>query len=357
MNIWKLAEGYVEQTLPESELVLLKDMLATDPAFADEFHDSVNMVRALRAGGKQKQFRNMLADIHQANATAESPVKKVAKRYITLAPQYWRTGAIAAGIAILTSLSTYWLVQNNNRKIASEYSLLKRDLEQYKRSQHQLINNIKAQATTTPVAPANFTGTGFALTNDGYLVTNYHVIDGADSIYIQNRDGEYFKATVKSIDPAADIAILKVDHKHFRFSRNEVPYTFEKTKKGLGARVYTLGYPQDEIVYNEGYISSKNGYNGDSMQYMLELPANPGQSGAPVIDADGTVIGIITGKETESQGTTFAVSSKALIQLIKSLPAENRLRLPKGNKLGSLNREQQIERLEDYTCSIKVYKK
>ncbi|MCD6063748.1 MAG: trypsin-like peptidase protein [Flavipsychrobacter sp.] len=354
-NIWKLAEAYVEQTLAEAELVQLKNRLASDSAFAEEFHECVNMIRSLGSRGKQVQFRSLLADIH--GAQKQVPAKRTAKGYIMLMPEYWRTAAVAAGIAILTSLSTYWLVQNNNKKIASQYSLLKRDLEKYKRSQHQLINNIKAQAATTPTATVRYTGTGFALTNDGYLVTNYHVTEGADSIYIQNREGEYFKATVKSIDPAADIAILKVDYKNFRFSKHDVPYTFEKTKKGLGARVYTMGYPQDEIVYNEGYISSKNGFGGDSMQYMLELPANPGQSGAPVIDADGNVIAIITGKQTETEGTTYAVSSKALVQLIRNLPAESRLRLPKVNKLGGLSREQQIERLEDYTCSIKVYKK
>jgi serine protease Do len=69
------------------------------------------------------------------------------------------------------------------------------------------------------------------------------------------------------------------------------------------------------------------------------------------------VVAKITGKETESEGTTYAVSSKTLLQLIHSLPQNSRLRLPKTNKLTGLSREQQVEKLESYTCSIQVYKK
>ncbi len=151
--------------------------------------------------------------------------------------------------------------------------------------------------------------------------------------------------------------MLKVEDKNFRFGKTEVPYTFETSKRKLGTKVFTLGFPQDEIVYNQGYISSKNGFDGDSMQYRLQIPASPGHSGAPVVDEMGQVVAIITGKESETEGTTYAVGAKAIAQLLNALPKENKVRLSKANKLGRLSREQQIEKLEYYTCSIKVYKK
>ncbi len=188
-------------------------------------------------------------------------------------------------------------------------------------------------------------------------MSSYHVIAGADSVYIQNKDGEYYKADLVAFNEATDVVILKVEDSTFTFNKLDIPYTIAKSKKRLGSRVFTLGFPQDEIVYNEGYISAKNGYGGDSTQYRLDIPAGPGQSGAPVADASGNIIGIITGKETESEGTTYAVASEAILELLSTLPKENRIRISTTNRLGRMSRENQIEKLEYYTCGIKVYKK
>lgn len=354
INSWELAEAYNAGTLSAEEVHRLEARLATDPVYASEFQECLQMVRSLADSGRQKRFRNMVAAIGKEQDAADTSSWRV--RTIPLRTHYLRTAGIAAGIALLTTLSAFWIVTHSEKKRSSQYSLLKRELETIKRSQSAIIRNING-AQTTPVAPANYSGTGFALTNDGYFVTNYHVTEGADSVYIQNREGGYFKAYLVSFDAAADVALLKVDNKLFRFGKTEVPYTLASAKRLLGSRVYTLGYPQDEIVYNEGYISSKNGFLGDSIQYRLELPASPGQSGAPVLDDQGNVIGIVTGKESETEGTTYAVSTKAIHKLLASLPKDAALKLNKSNKLSKLSREQQIEKLEYYTFSVKVYKK
>lgn len=351
-TIWSLAEAYVTGTLPAAEAEALQRRLDTDTVFAAEFNECTNLLQSLNGSGSQARFKAMLKDIHE-DMTARQTIPS---RTIPLRTHYLRTAGIAACIALLTSLTTFWAVQHNNKKIASQYSLLRRDLETYKRSQSQVINSIKNQKTA-PAAQARYTGTGFAISNDGYIVTNYHVTEGADSIYIQNHEGQYLKSHLVSFDEKTDVAILKVEDKSFRFAKGDVPYTFETSKRKLGTKVFTLGFPQDEVVYNQGYISSKNGYNGDSMQYRLQIPANPGQSGAPVVGENGEIVAIITGKESETEGTTYAVNAKAVTDLIRSLPKENNIRLPKNNKLGKLTREQQIEKLEVYTCSIKVYKK
>ena len=353
-NNWQLAEAYVSGELPEAERVAVRRRMETDPVFAADFQECLNMLQSLEDSGKQKKFRNMLVDIHQDQQGQAKSSWKL--RTISLRTHYIRTGAIAAGIALLTTLSTFSIVTHSEKKRSSQFSLLKKELETIKRSHNALVRNINV-TQPTPVAPANYSGTGFALTNDGYFITNYHVTEGADSVYIQNKDGEYFKAHLISFDAKSDVALLKVDHKNFRFAKGEVPYTFASHKKTLGATVYTRGYPQDEIVYNEGYISANNGYQGDSMQYRLELPASPGQSGAPVLDANGNIIAIVTGKESESEGTTYAVSSKAINNLINNLPKDLNVRLPKSNKLNKLSREQQIGKLEYFTCAVKVYKK
>ncbi len=351
-NIWEVAEAYIAGTLSDAERSSLKDKLSSDSQFSTSFYECVNTLRSLQASGEQRRLKSMLKDIHQK----QGKTNKTEPKTITLTTHYWRTAAIAASIALITSLATYWMISNSNRKIASQYSLLKRDLEKYKRSQHRLINDI-AEEQRRPTADPRYSGTGFALSNNGYLVTNYHVTAEADSVYIQHRDGQYYKATIISAHPESDIAILKVEDEKFRFSKWSVPYMFARSKSPLGTSIYSLGYPQDEVVYNEGYISSMNGYHGDSSQYRLEIPANPGQSGAPVLDKRGNVVAIVTGKESASEGITYAVSSKTLLDLLKDLPEDAQLNLPKSNRLSRLSRERQIERLEQYTCSIKVYKK
>ncbi len=349
---WKLAEEYLEGNLSAGDLSALNLRMADDPAFAVDFQECLDMLQALKNGGRQKQFRNMLLSIQQQHATqGKNSFRQV--RTIPLRTHYLRTGAVAAAIALLTTLSTFWIVAHNESKRSSQYKLLKRELETIKRSQSALISNING-SQASPVAPANFSGSGFALTNDGYFVTNYHVTEGADSVYIQNKDGEYFKAHLVTFNEKTDVALLKVDYKNFRFSKTDIPYLLAPSKKAIGTRVFTIGYPQDDIVYNEGYISSKNGFEGDSMQYRLEMPANPGQSGAPVIDKSGNVIAIVTGKESESAGTTYAVSTRAIVDLINNSAVN--IKLPKSNKLNRLSREQQVEKLENFTCSVKVYK-
>ena len=64
----------------------------------------------------------------------------------------------------------------------------------------------------------------------------------------------------------------------------------------------------------------------------------------------------IYGKQNETEGVTYAVSSKSLHQLLQNLPKEANLKLPKANKMARLSREQQVEKLEQYTFSVKVYK-
>lgn len=351
---WILAEAQLAGKLTPEEQAALQSRMATDPAFAETYKECLNLLASVTASGKHQQMRAMLKDIHkEVVAPANAPKKD---NTIPLRLHYFRTAAVAAGIALLTSFTTYSFLNHPDKKTSSQYNVLRRELENIKRSQNQLIQHIN-QKSAAPASAVKYTGTGFAISNDGYLATNYHVAEGADSIYIQAHDGQYYKAAVIFYDVKSDIAILKVQDEDFRFGKGEVPYTFAPSKAGLGSKVFTLGFPDDEIVFNEGYISAKNGFQNDSLQYRLELPADPGQSGAPVLDNAGNVLAIVTARGNRNEGNTYAVSSKALLALVAELPKELGVHLPKVNRLSHLKREQQIKKLESYTCSVKVYKK
>ena len=365
-NIWEIAEAFVAGTMPEADLIELNSRLAADADFASEFNENACLIRSMEGSGRQKRFRTMLRDVHDKH-TKPAPVKKA--WLINLTPQAWRTAAVAAGVAILTSTITIWSLKPSIRNSNSQYSTISREVEHIKRvqaqqqaTQNQIIKDIKNSKPAPPPSDVTYSGTGFALTNDGYFVTANHVIHhdnkgDFDSVYIQNKDGQYFKATLINYDAEADIAILKVEKKGFRFAKGEVPYTFAADKAGLGARIFTLGFPQDDIMYNEGYISSRNGFDGNDMQYTLVLPVGHGQSGSPVIAENGAILGILTARGSEKEGNTYAVSSKAFItKLLGELP-ENTLHLPKTNKMARLSRDEQIKKMEAYTFSVKVYKK
>lgn len=350
-----MAEAALAGRLTPEETQELEARLTADAAFAQAYNESYNFLQGIQAGGAHRQFKNMLKDIQQQAI----PAKKT--QTFSFRPRL-RTAAMAAAVALFTSLSTIWIMRQGEPKASTQnIQLLRREIDRIKQSQNQQqrqIQNITEQQVAPEVMqPSNYTGTGFALTNDGYVITNYHVTEGADSVYIQTRGGNYYKANVIAFHPQTDLAVLKVQDKNFRFGKGDLPYTFAPSKAALGARIYTLGFPQDEIVYNEGYISARNGYEGDSMQYRLEVAASAGQSGAPVVDNNGNVIAIIKSKDNDAEGTTYAVSSKALLRLLHDLPKEAGIHMAKTNKFGSYSREQQIEKLQDYTCMIQVYKK
>jgi len=309
-------------------------------------------------GERNALQQNLSAVMNQQHQNQEGGV------LVHLWRSYRKVAAVAASVALVTSLITYWGTSYTYKKQTAGYTLLRRELETIKKSQNALIRNINtakqeadAAATTSvaPVNPGNFGGTGFAITSNGYIVTNYHVVEGSDSVYVENNKGLIEKATVVTYSQEADLAILKIVRKDFHFPKGTSPIQLTEGKAALGQQVFTMGYPKDEIVYNEGYISSKNGFNSDTMAYQLELPVNPGNSGAPVIDKTGRLVGIIAGKQSTSEGISFAIKSKELMKLLNKLPKDfNRKELSKSS-INGIGREDQVKKLEEYILLVKVY--
>lgn len=135
-DIWKLAEAYLNGKLSGADINELDNRRLSDPEFASEFQDSINLLSAIKSSAEQKQVRT---ELKAANIELKQESGKGIKgKVVSLMHNHWRTATIAAAIALLTSLTTFWMVQHNNNKIASQYSLLKRDIEKYKRSQNKI---------------------------------------------------------------------------------------------------------------------------------------------------------------------------------------------------------------------------
>ena len=206
--------------------------------------------------------------------------------------------------------------------------------------------------------PKSWSGTGFALTSN-YIVTNYHVIENAKSITIQGINGNHvnkYGATVIATDKNNDLAILKVNG--VNITSTNIPYSVKTTTSEVGEEVFVLGYPLtatmgDEIKLTTGVVSSKSGFQGDVSEYQISAPIQPGNSGGPLFDSKGNVIGIVSAKHVGAENVGYAIKASYLRNLIESVKSTNIL--PLTNKISSLNLSGKVKAVKNYvyciTCS------
>ena len=210
--------------------------------------------------------------------------------------------------------------------------------------------------------PKEWTGTGFALTNN-YIVTNNHVVDGAKSINIQGINGDFnnkYSAEVISTDKVNDLAIIKV--KGVNIQSNSIPYAVKTGTSEVGEEVFVLGYPLtstmgEEIKLTTGVISSKTGFQGDVSIYQISAPIQPGNSGGPLFDSKGNVIGIVSAKHTGAENVGYAIKTSYLKNLMESAVSANIF--PKTNKMASQNLSGKVKMAKNcvyyITCSSRGF--
>lgn len=170
--------------------------------------------------------------------------------------------------------------------------------------------------------PDKWSGSGFVI-QEGYVVTNYHVIEDANSINIQGTTDvfeESVEAQVIATDKDNDLAILKIKGD---VPEKPLPYSIKTFTSDVGEDVWVLGYPLtstmgDEIKLTTGVISSRSGYEGSVSMYQISAPAQPGNSGGPVFDKDGNLIAIICSKHTGAENATYAIKASCLRNLVEN---------------------------------------
>jgi serine protease Do len=354
-----LIEDYLNGKLNAEEAQAFEALRANDPAVDHKFVAHKFFLDSLKRFSDDTQLKEKLNRIH-----AEIDVEALAEQYKphrSFVVNLWRKNksafAVAASFLILAFVSIY-SIQHSSKQNGS-YEMMRRELVKIQNSQNRLIRNVNSRnkENNLPVNPAQFGGTGFALTSNGYLCTNFHVIDKADSIYVQNSKGDSYKVKVVYQDPQYDIAILKIVDKGFAPLAN-LPYKLKKFNSGMGEHVYTLGYPKDDAVLGEGYLSSNTGFGGDSLSYQVDIRVNPGNSGGPLLDNQGNVIGVISAKESQVDGAAYAIKSKYILDALRAIPQDSlgaNVAMNRKNGLQGLIRSKQIEKIQDYVFMIKVY--
>jgi serine protease Do len=352
-------EDYLNGSLSPEQSRAFEQLRAEDPLVDQKFVTHKLFLESLEGFSQDLKLKEKLNRIHE-----HIDVERIAAEYKphpSLVVNLWRKNksafAVAASFLILAFISIY-SIQHSSKQNGS-YEMVRRELVKIQNSQNRLIRNVNSKNKTErlPINPAQFGGTGFALTSNGYLCTNFHVVDKADSIYVQNSKGEAYKVKVVYQDPQYDLAILKIVDKDFVPLAN-LPYKLKKVNSGMGEHVYTLGYPKDDAVLGEGYLSSNTGFGGDSLSYQVDIRVNPGNSGGPLLDNQGNVIGVISAKENQMDGAAYAIKSKYILDALQAIPQDSLGRhslVNKKNPLQGLIRTRQIEKLQDYVFMIKVY--
>lgn len=352
------ADLYLGEKLDLEEVNRFEHYCDTYPDHAALLEEHQLFVNAYRQVNQRMQFKQALKE-HKPKLSQENDNKPGAI-IIRLWERLRVNVPLAAAIAVISVFSTLWLTgyYSNLKKATSDYSALRRDVNNVKRNvnaHNAAIRNINSTQGSTETM--HYGATSFMITKNGYVVTNYHVIQGADSVHLQNNKGETFSAKIVFTNPDKDLAILHINDSTFK-SLKQVPYTFKKRDSDLGEDIYTIGFPRDEAVYGQGYLSSSTGYAGDTLAYQISIPVNPGNSGGPVLDKEGNVIGIISGKQKGIDGAAFAIKTKALMETLSSIPDDslrNDIIINNRNSLSTLSRTEQIKRLQDYIYIVKVY--
>lgn len=201
-------------------------------------------------------------------------------------------------------------------------------------------------------------GTCFALSSDGYLATCYHCIEDADRIRVRGVNGDFEKTYYVKVvvsDQNNDLAILKISDNSFT-SISTIPYSITGSGSEVGDEAYVLGYPLrasmgDEVKLTNGLISSRSGYQGDPSLYQISAAVQPGNSGGPVFNRKGDIIGVADAYLEDTQNVTYAVKTSYLIPLVDMVDG---LRLPRTSSLGSLSLTDQVRKIKGFVYILET---
>ncbi len=173
-------------------------------------------------------------------------------------------------------------------------------------------------------------GTGFFITDDGYLISNYHVVKEATKVRLVTKAG-MIDAKVVQVDAANDLALLKVANGE---AFKSLPILSSRSAH-LGGTVATIGFPDPSLQgfspkLAKGEIASLSGAGDDPRYFQISVPVQPGNSGGALVDEQGNVIGIVSAKLDASvalaasgalpENVNYAVKSSLLLSFLESVP-------------------------------------
>ena len=353
-------ERYLKGEMDLKEKSFFEEIRKNNPEIDQMVVENTFLFNQLDKQANMKALKHSLYEVEN-KLTEEGIISKTQltgkAKVVFLWKKYKRNIAVAASIAGIVSIVTTALISTYNNKVdKTDIGYLMGQIKKTDNKVDQLKNDIKANKNISiQKSPnADYRATGFLIDGKGFIVTNAHVVNRLKTIYVENNKGDYFTAQAIYTDQNTDLAILKITDTAYKTILN-LPYSINKTNSNLGEQIFTLGYPRSEIVYGEGYVSAKSGNEGDSTSYQVSVSVNPGNSGGPVLNRYGQIIGIITSKNLTADGVVFAAKSKNIYKLVdaaKNADAATNIKLPVNTSLRGLDREQQVKKMEEFVFMV-----
>lgn len=370
VHLLEAVERYISGGMTPDERVYFEGLRKSNPEIDQLVVEHTLFLQQMNRFDARRSFQSVLDETHlhlAEKGLIRSPRLKGKARVVYLYNRYKRVAAIAASIAGITALTMsalVWQVSPTKQASKQEIEQLARKIqhidqnvsrmEEKNRELTQKINTVQDQNT----APIEYEtgGTGFLVDAKGLVVTSEHVVANAQHIAVQNGNGADLHAELVFSDKGRDLAILKIRDSRFK-APGALPYAIKKASGEIAEPIFTLGYPRNDIVYGEGYLSARTGFDGDTLSCQITVPANRGNSGSPILNRNGEIIGVLTARQSAAEGAVFALHSKYILSALSELQKDTafrHLKVPSSSALRGVERMQQVKRIADYVYMVKV---
>jgi len=198
-------------------------------------------------------------------------------------------------------------------------------------------------------------GTGSAISSD-LILTCYHVVKNAKQISIRGINGRFdttYSAQIHFYDEILDMAILKTKSQPIKII-SFLPYSLKRDNSEVGESIFVLGYPLkntmgQEIKLTTGVISSNSGFLGDTTLFQISAPIQPGNSGGPLFDNYGNIIGIVSAKHKGADNVGYAIKLSLFKNYFKLIGVYSPSNQKVTNELSK-----KVKLFKDYIYSIEV---
>lgn len=307
-------------------------------------------------------------------------IKRRASEFIAVVLEsdfkYWRTGEVKMYLEP-TSMSNIFSVRYlmGNKSTVETFASFKNDgiisIElpepTGKKSESQFIKLYPSSDNTAQQEPTavKSSGSGIAINPDGLVATNAHVVDDAKKLEVSfsSETGTViYTANVILRDDANDVALLRIDDPKFK-GFTDIPFIIDESTE-IGEPVFTIGYPVSTIMgdnykVTNGIISANTGIKDDVRFLQISVPLQPGNSGGPLFDKNGNLVGLTTSRlNAEAIGVpvenaNYAVKAAYLQNILKMLPGTKSR--TNDSKLNGLELQEQVKILKHLVCLIKAY--
>lgn len=356
----ELFDAYLYGDMRDEERSDFERRLKEDEDFANGFQAHKDFLKKLDESSEYAAIRSQLRMIHQQPGVGENSFFKSRSFYMGL--------AAVAGIALLVTVLNPFIKEGNSSVADEDYQFLKNEepaaateesyamdttikTEPYE-SYDEGVGYISNQYLKKIIEPPM--GTAFMISDGGYFLTSKHLTESYTQIILQNKETlKTFETIVVYEDSLLDFAILKC-HPDIADDFSAVPYRFATEKVDLGKEVFTLGYPKNDIVYTKGSVSSETGYKSDTNSFEVSMPANPGNSGAPLFSSDGELIGIVNANNNRKQAVTYVINYFPIAMTLKNLSETDSVQvdLSTNKKLKNKTQIQLIKEFRSYIFEV-----